>query len=124
MRIYMASKTAHADKWKQLRNQGIQVISTWIDEAGPGESQDLSDLWWRCISESSEADATIVYREEGEVLKGAFIEVGSALASGKIVVAVGYWHDNMSFLNHPGVVRAETVKAALQYLEGLRNAAA
>lgn len=36
LKIYVASKTRHAAKWKALINKGYNIISTWIDEAGPG----------------------------------------------------------------------------------------
>jgi hypothetical protein len=98
-KIYIASKTIHADKWRNLRDEGWNIISTWIDEAGPGESASLPDLWLRCISESGNADVVIVYREPGEVLKGAFIEVGSALQAGVQVLEVGC--EEFSFINHP-----------------------
>lgn len=87
--IYFASKVAHAPRWQALRDGGIPIISTWIDEAGPGETNDFEDLWGRCIGETMKADLVVVYREPGEVLKGAFVELGAALATGKTVFAVG-----------------------------------
>jgi hypothetical protein len=88
--IYIASKTKHADRWRFLRDHvGEPIISTWIDEAGQGESGDLADLWRRCIDEASRARILILYREPEEVLKGGWIELGAALASGVTVFAVG-----------------------------------
>jgi hypothetical protein len=93
MNIYIASKTKHADRWRTLRkalkSDGINIISTWIDEAGEGESADLTDLAIRCIQEASCADRLILYSEEGEILKGALIECGAALAFNKQVFAIG-----------------------------------
>lgn len=111
MTIYMASKTRHADMWKALRRSGYPIISTWIDEAGVGETECFADLWRRCIDESASAAVTIVYREPEDVLKGAFVEVGSALASGRRVIAVGC--DEMSFVNHANVTKAATLAEAL-----------
>lgn len=88
--IYFASKTAHASRWRVLRDKvGFPIISTWIDEAGQGESQDLSDLWQRCISEASGAEVFVLNCEPGEVLKGGWIELGAALSAGVPVLAVG-----------------------------------
>lgn len=98
--IYTASKTVHAPLWKQWRREGLPVISTWIDEAGVGETADFADLWTRCISETAKAEILVCYREEGEVLKGAFIEIGAALQSGTRVICVGDF-SGMSFLHHP-----------------------
>lgn len=87
--IYIASKVRHAVTWKALRACGVPIISTWIDEAGAGESTDLSDLWRRCILEASTAEALVVYREPEEVLKGGWVEVGAALSHNVPVFAVG-----------------------------------
>lgn len=111
--IYVASKTRHAEMWKRYRGGGFPIISTWIDEAGEGESECLTDLWKRCIKESAECSALVAYAEAGDVWKGAFIEIGSALASGKIVFAVGC-DPRLSFLNHPNVRYVATVGEALK----------
>ncbi|WFS01564.1 hypothetical protein [Rhizobium tumorigenes] len=87
--IYIASKTKHAERWRALRAAGLPIISTWIDEAGQGESGDLNDLWRRCILEASTASALVIYREPEDVLKGGWIELGAALASGVPIYAVG-----------------------------------
>ncbi len=100
--IYIASKTRHAYRWQDLRARGVPINSTWIDEAGEGQSASLSDLWKRCISEASACDVLVLYMEQGDVLKGAFVEVGAALASGKMVFAVGV-PKNYSFIHHPNV---------------------
>jgi len=89
MTIYIASKTKHAALWRDLRAAGAPIISTWIDEAGEGESADLNDLWKRCITESTECDFLICYREPNDVLKGAWVEIGAALATGIPVLAIG-----------------------------------
>jgi hypothetical protein len=96
--IYMASKTRHGPRWRSLRAAGYPIISTWIDEAGVGETESFEDLWRRCVQEASTAEYTIVYREPGEVLKGAFVEVGAALASGRHVLSVGC--EDLSFTHH------------------------
>lgn len=104
--IYTASKTIHAPMWRQWRDDGIPIISTWIDEAGPGESKNLSDLWLRCVSEASSAGLLIAYREKDEILKGTFIEIGAALHAGVKVICVGDF-SGMSFLHHPLIEQME-----------------
>jgi len=83
LKIYIASKTNHAARWRALRSSGVPVSCTWIDEAGAYETLDWPDLWERCIREAAGADVFILYCEEGEVLKGAFVELGSAACRGK-----------------------------------------
>lgn len=113
--IYIASKTKHADKWRAMRADGWPIISTWIDEAGPGETEDFTDLWRRCVDEAKSAGALLVYREPDEVLKGAFVEVGAALAAGVPVVAVGC--DEFSFSHHSLVERCKTLGEARSFVK-------
>ncbi len=112
--IYTASKTKHAHLWRDLRGAGAPIISTWIDEAGEGESGDLHDLWDRCISESRSCKALIVYREPQDVLKGAWVEIGAALAVGNPVYAVGL--DGFTISKYRGIKHfsslADAFKAA------------
>jgi len=119
MKIYTASKTKHAHKWIELRNNGVNVISTWIDEAGQGQTKDMADLCRRCIQESIDCDAMIVYAEEGDYLKGAFIEMGIALSvPSKPIVLVGeVLPFGSAFTYAPQVFRAKTIEAALELLE-------
>ncbi|WP_192246147.1 hypothetical protein [Mesorhizobium silamurunense] len=107
----MASKVVHADKWKKLRAEGWPIISTWIDEAWVGETKDFADLWKRCADEASKASVLLLYREPGEILKGAFIEAGIALAAGRSVFAIGC--AEFSFVNHPLVTQFDDLPSAL-----------
>jgi hypothetical protein len=88
--FYVASKTKHAEMWRDLRARGYRVTSTWIDEAGEGESASYEDLAVRCVKDVAVADFVLLYCQPGEVLKGALIEAGIALALGKRVRCVGY----------------------------------
>ncbi len=114
--IYIASKVRHAAKWRDLRSRGVPVISTWIDEAGEGETGDWPDLWSRCVSEAKNARWLIVYREGDEVLKGALVEVGAALALGVPVIAVGDF-DSMTWLKHHLVTSVLSMHQALAHIE-------
>jgi hypothetical protein len=108
----MASKVRHAVTWKTLRSAGLPIISTWIDEAGPGESGDLADLWRRCIAEASTAEVLIVYRLSDEVLKGAWVEVGAALACGVPVYAVGI--DGFTVAHAEGITHFPNLDVAIE----------
>lgn len=88
--FYVASKVKHAGVWRALRdNAGCRIVSTWIDEAGEGQTSDYSELSDRCLSEINKSDVLLLYCEAGEILKGASIEAGAALALGKEVRCVG-----------------------------------
>src|SRR5688572_27845704 len=67
---------------------GADIISTWIDEAGEGESGCMAELWERIIAEVSRSQSLLFYAKPDDFpLKGALVEVGAALALGKPVVA-------------------------------------
>ncbi|WP_298967675.1 hypothetical protein [uncultured Methylobacterium sp.] len=110
--IYIASKTVHAPRWRKLRAAGFPIISTWIDEAGVGESKCLKDLWRRCITEAAGAAALVLYHEPGEMLKGAWVEAGAALTRDVPVFGVGV--AGYSVANHQRVTLCETVEEAFR----------
>lgn len=114
-RIYIASRTRHAARWKALRDQGCPIVSSWIDEAGPGETADWQDLWDRCIAEASQASALIVYAEDDDkYLKGALVEVGAALSHGvPVYLAMGDRNVAGSAWNHRLVTDCESFDDAL-----------
>lgn len=112
MSIYIASKTRHADRWLAMRADGAPIISTWIDEAGEGASADLHDLWDRCITESKSCSALIVYREPEDILKGAWVEIGAALAVGIPVYAVGL--DGFTISKYRGIKHFTSIEDAFE----------
>lgn len=112
MKTYVASRTRHAQMWREMRAAGSRVISTWIDEAGQGETGDLSELWTRVVDEVSRCDRLVLFAQPGDFpLKGALVEVGVALGLGKPVILclhevcwpVGSW------MRHPLVTRDDDV---------------
>ena len=111
--VYVASKVKHAAMWKQLRDSGVPIIATWIDEAGEGETESYSDLWTRCVKEASTAELLIAYIETGEVAKGALVEIGAAFAANVPVVLVGTAFDG-SWVNHPLVTVCGSIDHAVQ----------
>lgn len=109
--IYIASKIKHGEKWKKLREKGLDISSTWINESGVGETKDFTDLWIRCINEVSSSKALILYREPHEELKGAWVEVGAAIVSNIPIFAVGI-HD-FTIKYHPKIVLCQTLDEAI-----------
>ena len=124
--IYVASKTLYAPMWRELREQGYNIISTWIDEARVGQTKSFADLAVRCIKEASEADITIVFALEDEILKGTLAEIGAALASGKqVLVAKIEAEEKYNRMiatstiipNHPHVLFVRSLEEALKYVK-------
>lgn len=127
--IYVASRVARAPEWRSLREQGHPIISTWIDEDGEGDTDDFGELWQRIQGEIAECAAVIFWgANEDAPWKGAFIEVGIALALGKPVYAVvpGPLEGRTmrplgSWLAHPNVIRCATVDEAMRsYMDNER----
>lgn len=116
-RIYIASKTYQAPAWRALRDKaGWPIISTWIDEAGPGETKCHVDLWRRCIDEAKSATGLILYAEDGDLLKGALLEAGAALACNVPVAVVGPAEAMKTAKHHPGVTICNSLDQARQAL--------
>ena len=121
--IYVALRVRWAAKWRNLRDVGgYPITSTWIDEAGEGETKDLGELWARVLSEVTSCTGIVVYAEPGDFpLKGALVEAGIALGAARTIIVclpdvkleerscrpIGSW------INHPAVVRNDFVISAL-----------
>jgi hypothetical protein len=125
MRIYAVSRASVPDRvamWKYLRDvKGVNIISTWIDEAGSGETQDLSELWRRIADEIASCDRVVMYVEPQDFpLKGALIEIGIAIAAKKPIVLVApgcefappSYRPIGSWIRHPLVKRTGMVESA------------
>jgi len=89
--IYVASRAIpeRVAMWLAMREQGFNVTSTWINEAGPGETASFPDLWQRIIAEIGRSSRFVLYAETQDFpLKGALVEAGAAIALGKPVICV------------------------------------
>lgn len=123
---YIASRASLPERsaaWRRLRDvDGWKITSTWIDEAGAGQTPDLGALWLRIETEVAASERLVLYVEpEDFPLKGALIEVGMALAH-RIpirVVAPGVVLEPVSFrpigswVRHPLVTFVDTMEEAL-----------
>lgn len=130
MLIYVASRASIPERsamWRRLRDeQGWPIISTWIDEAGEGETASFAELWARIEGEIRASKAFILYAERNDFpLKGALIEVGMALGMGKevamvlpdIVLTERTARPVGSWIHHPNCYRLPTLEAAIAWLE-------
>jgi len=90
--IYGASRASIPERpkmWKQLKEEGANIISSWINESRVGETLNFSELWTRIVTEIILCDRLILYVEKTDFpLKGALVEVGIALGLGKPVFIV------------------------------------
>ena len=90
--IYVASRASIPERpalWRALRDNGWPITSTWIDEAGEGETANMTELWRRIHAEISRSAGVLLYaRKEDFPLKGALVECGIAIGMGKPVAMV------------------------------------
>lgn len=111
--IYVASKAKYGPMWRSWRDAGIPISSTWIDSYEPGKIQDWDLFWSSCVSEVKVADAVVLFVPElTEIVKGAFVEVGVAIACGIPVFSVSDFNNQMSFTSHHLVSRCLTLSEA------------
>ena len=89
IKVYAASRASIPERpamWLDLRSRGANILSSWIDESGEGETKCFTELWNRIEGEIREADRLVLYvQPEDFPLKGALVEVGMALAMSKPV---------------------------------------
>jgi hypothetical protein len=124
-RIYAASRASVPERvamWQNLRERGVCIVSTWIDEAEPGATADLGQLWVRIAGEIGTSDRLVLYvQPEDFPLKGALIEVGIALAfeipiflvSPGCVFSAPSYRPIGSWIKHPLVSIAANLDAAV-----------
>lgn len=66
---YIASRASIPERsatWRRLRDvDGWKITSTWINEAGIGESTDLSAPWVRIEAEIAGSERLVLYIEPG-----------------------------------------------------------
>jgi hypothetical protein len=123
--IYAASRASipeRARMWLGLKKDGANIVSSWINESGPGETADFSELWSRIASEIKSCDRLVLYVESGDFpLKGALVEVGMALAFGKEVFVVKNdvvlderdFRPLGSWATHPAVSFCDDIRASV-----------
>lgn len=124
--VYVASRVSRAEMWKKYRAQGRPIVSSWIDEAGEGETDSFRELWSRLhYKEIAAARGLVFYGNVADApWKGALVEVGIALGAGKPVAAVivgevegRTYRPVGSWIEHPGVRIFKSVSEAFDYIE-------
>lgn len=122
--VYTASKPRHAPLWRRLRDEGgLNVIATWINYAETEDAiTDWVKLWVDCASEAACADVTLVYLEQGDELRGAYVEMGVALGCGKQVYFVNPDNAHVTdAIHHPLVTQFKTLEEAVAVLSVSRT---
>lgn len=124
--IYIASRASLPERsamWRAFRNnEGVNLTSSWIDEAGEGQTASFAELWDRILLEIAGSDRLVLYAEPADFpLKGALIEVGIALGLRKPVTVClpgvkldGRTHRPIgSWIECRSVTRCDDIRACL-----------
>lgn len=107
MRIYVAGKWQDREDvriWhNQLRARGHEITCDWTSHEYPGEGQEhlLTDYALADIKGVQDCDVLIALFEVEYAYRGAFVEIGAALALGKRILILGHAGDSCIFMNHP-----------------------
>lgn len=126
IRIYIASKMEHAERWRELYAElpDIHICSRWpfLEPFIEPSKENARKFWQTDEDDIYNCNALIVYAEEGEKLRGALVEAGMALGIGRPVIVVGDHPDFGTWVFHPNVSRvatlADAVKKARQLVNG------
>ena len=93
IRVYVASKLRHAEKFMKLRTEypDIHFTARWPITAGLGSEAERPLYEWMGESEVEilNSDCVLVYAEKGETLKTALVQVGIAYARRIPIIVVG-----------------------------------
>lgn len=134
--IYVASRASSPERpamWRALRDAGWHITSSWIDEAGEGQTASFTELWGRIEREIRGSLGLIVYAEpEDFPLKGAYLEAGIAIGAGlpvavvmpKVELEARSDRPVGSWIRHPGVTICRSLEEARSFIEASPEATA
>lgn len=127
LRVYPASKTIHAQKWRDLQDEwkNIHFTARWIrqvtlDQGDILQTEASVKYARRCWIEDEEdirgSDYLMLYAEEGEHLRGGLVEAGIAIAAKIPVIVIGKHSDYGSWHHHPNVIPIANLSAVQSYI--------
>lgn len=130
-KLYVASRASIPQRgamWRDMRAHGANIITSWIDESGVGETNDCSELWVRILKEINSCDRLVLYvKDEDFPIKGALIECGIALALNKEIHIVlndvklepVSYRPLGSWIKHPNVKIVESIWESVEMDVGM-----
>lgn len=122
LKLYTASTLDHAGHWRALARNWpeIEFCASWIrqDFFSEADPEACRKAWLRDMHDISQCDVLMVYGQWGEILRGALVESGVALALGKPVVVMDEHESYGTWQFHPGVIRLCSFVQARDWLRG------
>lgn len=117
--IYVASKIAHAPLWREYRDRGFPIRSSWIDMTGDNAGVD----WDKFLDEVARAKILVAFMYTwDEYWRGALVEIGCALGFNKPVLLVAPPNDDPadvrkkigSWISHKRVIPQASIEDAMR----------
>lgn len=133
IRVYTASKLRHAEMWQKLEQSPewlpyVFFTARWIKHLAAGTTETPENavrFWVEDLEDAGSADALMILGVEDDTLRGAFVEVGYALAKGVPVIVVNsegpQAFDYGSWVYHPEVIRVSNLDEALEAIKQIRQ---
>lgn len=129
IRLYCASKFHRAEMWKKWEKTWpswmkgkFTINSRWIwnyHGTIPDSPVFARIAWEHDVQDVMSADILICFAEPEDKLRGALVEAGVALATGKRVILAGESEDFGTWQYHPLVQRVAGLQELLQVLRTL-----
>lgn len=125
-RVYLASKLEHEPLLHDFRvslRADVIVVSRWLDMTSFEKKGTPADFVWCWLVDENDVrkcDILVVFGKTEDQLRGALVEVGMAIALGKLVIAVGDCKSYGSWQYHPQVIRVDNFSQARQIIEEWR----
>jgi len=114
--IYVASNIRFIDFWKKLRDSGVAISSTWIDDVPDQEDKEaISKLWLNCFEEIRQSDMIMVKAEKEDKFKGVLVEIGAALVLDKPVYLIGENNNMGDVYHHPLFYKVSSPEEAITH---------
>lgn len=125
MKVYVASQTHHAEQWLEIGQEwrlqtGHQIISSWpqmVYDGVPESTYNSKVFWQKNVSEIQDANVVLVFADTGDVLRGALVEVGVALATEIPIVCVGDHTSYGTWRHHPLVYNVDRLADVIPFLD-------
>ena len=124
IRIYGASKLDKVPLWTRLRLEweAVHFVMRWPwEHVGVIEDtpQEARKFWVEDLEDVMKAQLVMVYGEPQDKLRGALVEAGMAIATGRKVLVVGEHPDYGTWQYHPSVYQACNLDAAYGLLRNV-----
>lgn len=124
LKIYTASRFTKGNIWLQiLKDKDFKHVfnARWLRhfEIGTKETPERAQVFWvENLEDIADADMVLYFAEEDDLMGGALIEVGAALAYGKPVMVVGSNRSHRSWVYHPLIRQCDSLDEAMEIING------